>query len=454
MSDHESNAVSATLPLAAVKELAARGKEPETSAVPNRARWAQFERFCLANGYPSLPAHEVTVLRYIFLYRKTNAWTWRTSRHHVDTIRRIHVQNNVADPTRLRVELLLDAIRNDVGIPKDHIKPLLPVQAAAMTAGLGAPREKLSVLRSAVAGRLARRAGVSLSALARIRKVDVRRVETGLSVAVAGTNVPVDAERDAELAENLSSLLALVSDEDFLLAPGDTPHRCRANLQRALHRMSRRAGLPTRIVDETSPGASLTDDEFAWWIAWADPLLAHRVRDAAYILTALACAYRHQNTRVLLISDLEAGDGGFVARLRSNKTPSPTGSDENLVPAVHGAGSCDESTCPACALSRWLRFRTRAGIRDPYVFCRLGGPAGPIGTGPAGRRLKAAAICVGLDPQNLNTRSLRSGTATAMAMSGASTQEIARITHHRRYAVLAGYIRDLDPVQHRYHLPI
>lgn len=454
MNDPEAPAAPAPLPLAAVEELAARGEEPETSAVPNRSRWAHFERFCVANSCPSLPANEATVLRYIYLYRKTNAWSWRTSRHHVDTIRRIHVENNLADPTRLRVELLLAAIRNDAGIPKDHIKPLLPAQAAAVTEGLAAPPKKLSVLRSAVAGQLARCAGASLSALSKVRKVDVRHVTKGYSVVVAGTDVPIDPERDAELAENLGSLLALVSDDDFLLAPGKTPHRCRANLERALQRMTRRAGLSMQLVHETTPGASLADDQFAWWIAWADPLLAHRVRDAAYILTALACAYRHQNTRVLLISDLEAGDGGFVARLRSNKTPSPTGSDENLVPAVHGAGSCDESTCPACALSRWLRFRTRAGIRDPYVFCRLEGPPGPISAGHAGRRLKTAAIRVGLDPNNLNTRSLRSGTATAMAMSGASTPEIGRITHHRRYSVLAGYIRDLDPVHHRYHLPI
>lgn len=459
MSEHEPSTVPASLPRPAVEELAARGDEPETSARPNRANWAHFERFCGANGYSSLPASEAVVLRYIYLYRTKNAWAWRTARNHVNTIRRIHVQHELPDPTRHRVELLLDAIRNEAGVPKDHIKPLRPPQAGAMADSLAAPTKKLSILRSAVAGQLARRTGASLSELAGIRPSDVRRVDSTLVITIADTEVALDADRDAELAENLSSLLPLVPAGGFLLAPGVAKYRCRGNLQDAMYRMTKRAGLPAETARQASPGANLTEDEFMWWIAWADPSLAQRVRDAAYILTALSCAYRHQNARVLLVPDLEEQDNGeFVARLRSNKTPSPTGSDENLVPAQHEdhavSGTCDRVTCPACALRRWLRFRERAGITDPHVFCRLVGPPGPISAANAGGQLKLAAVRAGIDPKDLNTRSLRSGSATAMAIDGLGTPEIARVTHHHRYSVLAGYIRDLDPVQHRYHLPI
>lgn len=440
--------------LPAVASLVAAAGPAPSSLKADRKRWTHFARFCAANGWQALPASEATVLRYVRIHRVERSWGWRNSRHHVDTIRAVHRANELPDPTLSKVELLLDAIRNEGGVPKDHIAPLLPEDAGAMVAQLAAPLSRATTLRSAVAGQLARHARASIAELAAIRPSDVVARDAGWTVAVAGTVVAVDAERDAELAENLATLLPLVAEQHFLLAPRSTSAAARSELARSLRRMTRRAGFGEATLGGPYPGAALSPEDFAWWVAWADPWLAQRVRNAAYILTGLSCAYRHQNTRVLLVSDLEWGEGGFVARLRSNKIPSPTGAHVNLIPATHRGVDCDDLTCPACALSRWLRLRERAGITDPHLFCRLVNGPGPLSAENAWQLLKDAARAAGLDPKNIGTRSLRSGAASSMAMQGASTPEIALITHHRSFSVLAGYIRNLDPVHHRYHLPL
>ena len=106
-------------------------------------------------------------------------------------------------------------------------------------------------------------------------------------------------------------------------------------------------------------------------------------------------------------------------------------------------------TCPVRALRQWVEIA--CGLEDDEnapVFRRVrkGGAIGTDGLSAKSVSLiiKRAATAAGLDASGFSGHSLRAGFATEAACNGKSERQIAKVTRHKDWKVLAGYIRDAE----------
>jgi len=166
------------------------------------------------------------------------------------------------------------------------------------------------------------------------------------------------------------------------------------------------------------------------------------VRDRVLVLLGFASGCRRAELAAIEIRDLELTSEGLVLTIRRGKTDQQQ--QGRQVPVAFGARP---ETCPVRAFAAWLET---ADITEGPVFRavdRHGNVSSqPLDPGSIARILKKAARRSGMDPAEATKiagHSLRSGTATAAAIAGASEREIAVLTGHRSPEVRR-YIRDAN----------
>jgi len=166
------------------------------------------------------------------------------------------------------------------------------------------------------------------------------------------------------------------------------------------------------------------------------------LRDRALVLFGFALGSRRAELAALEVRDLELTDQGLVVIIRCGKADEEQRGRQ--VPVAFGARP---ESCPVRALAAWLHA---AGIVDGALFRavdRHGNvSARQLEPGSIARILKKAARRAGMNAAEvakLGGHSLRSGTATAAAIAGASEREIAALTGHRSREVRR-YIRDAN----------
>lgn len=166
------------------------------------------------------------------------------------------------------------------------------------------------------------------------------------------------------------------------------------------------------------------------------------LRDRALVLLGFASGCRRAELAAIEIRDLELTSEGLVLTVRRGKTDQEQ--QGRQVPVAFGVRA---ETCPVRASAAWLEA---AGITEGPVFRsvdRHGNLSSePLDPGSIARILKKAARRAGMDPEEaakIAGHSLRSGTATAAAIAGASEREIAALTGHRSREVRR-YVRDAN----------
>ena len=142
------------------------------------------------------------------------------------------------------------------------------------------------------------------------------------------------------------------------------------------------------------------------------------------------------------VRDLELTSEVLVLTVRRGKTDQQQ--QGRQIPVAFGVRP---ETCPVRAVTAWL---AAAGMTDGPVFRAVDrhGNISPqqLDSGSIARILKKAARRAGMNPAEtakIAGHSLRSGTATAAAIAGASEREIAALTGHRSREVRR-YIRDAN----------
>jgi site-specific recombinase XerD len=163
------------------------------------------------------------------------------------------------------------------------------------------------------------------------------------------------------------------------------------------------------------------------------------LRDKALVLVGFASGCRRAELAMIEVRDLDLTSEGLVLTIRGGKTDQQR--QGRKVPVAFGARA---ETCPVRALATWLEA---AGITDGPVFRAVDRHGNlslqPLDPGSIARILKKAACRAGMKPAKIAGHSLRSGTATAAAIAGASEREIAALTGHRSREVRR-YIRDAN----------
>jgi integrase len=177
-------------------------------------------------------------------------------------------------------------------------------------------------------------------------------------------------------------------------------------------------------------------------IVASSPVRLIGLRDQALILLGFASGCRRAELATIEVRDLELTSEGLVLTIQRGKTDQQQ--QGRQVPVAVGARP---ETCPVRAVTAWL---AAAGISDGPVFRAVDRhdnvSSQLLDPGSIARILKKAARRAGMDPvetAKIAGHSLRSGTATAAAIAGASEREIAALTGHRSREVRR-YIRDAN----------
>lgn len=161
-------------------------------------------------------------------------------------------------------------------------------------------------------------------------------------------------------------------------------------------------------------------------------------RDRALLLVGFVGGLRRSELVALDVADLERRDQGLVATIRRSKTDQSGEGRQVVLP--YGT---DARTCPVRAVDVWL---DASQIADGPIFRRLH-RSGTVSEARLSAQsvalvVKRTAAAVGIrDVDALGAHSLRSGFATAAALSGASERAIANQTGHRSMPVLRSYIQ-------------
>ncbi|WP_275100176.1 site-specific integrase [Sedimenticola hydrogenitrophicus] len=153
------------------------------------------------------------------------------------------------------------------------------------------------------------------------------------------------------------------------------------------------------------------------------------IRDRAILLVGFASGGRRRSELASLqVTDLQRADGGYLLRIRTNKTDQQ--GKGHLVPVLGPA---------AAALSRWLMA---AGIRDGAIFRSIK-PDGRLCQNICGRTInrlvKTHSQLAGLDPALYGAHSLRSGYLTEAGKAGTQPWQAMALSLHRSEKVALGY---------------
>lgn len=176
----------------------------------------------------------------------------------------------------------------------------------------------------------------------------------------------------------------------------------------------------------------------------ADPARLIGLRNRSMLALGYAGAFRREELAGLRYADCRLTEAGLVVTLNrgSKADQERTGSDRVAIP--YGQ---NPETCPVRAFLAWTQA---AGIcKDADYLYQAVDCAGRLSGRPLHPRsipkiLKRLYGEAGVDATNLGAHSLRVGMVTQAARNGASATEIARITRHRRLAMVERYVREAD----------
>ena len=161
------------------------------------------------------------------------------------------------------------------------------------------------------------------------------------------------------------------------------------------------------------------------------------LRDRALMLVAFSGAFRRSEVAALTVDDVRFEARGAAVNLRRSKTDQEGEGRVVALPRL-GRSTC----CPVAALETWL---AQAGITDGPVFrtfsMRGDLTSNAIGGRDVARIVQRLAAAAGLDG-DFAAHSLRAGFVTSAARKKVPEIDIARVTGHRSFEVLRGYVRD------------
>jgi integrase len=164
------------------------------------------------------------------------------------------------------------------------------------------------------------------------------------------------------------------------------------------------------------------------------------VRDRALLLIGFASAFRRSELISVNCDWIKWSKRGFEIALPRSKMDQEGTGRSVAIPRIGGP------ICPAGALENWLQA---SKIADGPLFRQVNKAdkllTGRLSAGAVGTIVKHHVGKIGLDPKCYSGHSLRAGFATSAAAAGLSTWEIKRQTGHVSEAVVARYIRDVDP---------
>ena len=180
-------------------------------------------------------------------------------------------------------------------------------------------------------------------------------------------------------------------------------------------------------------------DPREWGRAWLASEGLRGKRDKALVMLGFSTALRRSELTSLNVEDLSWSDRGLSVRLRKSKTDQE---GTSRVVAVPWAG---EAYCAAQSTKEWM---AASGVMQGALFRsidRHGRLLGRLHPQSVNLIVKALAKHEGLSAELTSGHSLRAGFVTEAAKVGADLASIQRQTGHTSLAMLARYIRDMDP---------
>lgn len=405
--------------------------------------WRQWEAWAATHELSGDHLNDDTLA--LFLVANSDRWTAETMDGGVSSIRHTVLSSGGADPVGPVTKRLLRAIVRVQGVStKDPTPPLSPALTSEMLVHLAQP-----VATPALPTIVLARHGMEAKKVARLAPEDVVPNRLGWRIAGEVTLRRADPH-DQAAATALSRFLS-----------GE--HRMQCAIQTVIPTF-RRAGLPppARYGDAVEAVQALEPDAYAWLVRWCDYKLAKRLRDRAVVAVGVATARRGIELSRLNRSDIEPFEHGWLLTFRQHKTA--LDGREPIERALSHIGvdeqPCDAG-CPACALTDWLDLLDRRWPNRPTSEAALpsdvkvAAPRGRLHPGIITGLIKATCAALSDAPQNLSSRSMRVGGATAAYQAGLPLHEIATdVTGHKDLEQLARYIRLYVPGDCTYQLPL
>ena len=201
-------------------------------------------------------------------------------------------------------------------------------------------------------------------------------------------------------------------------------------------------GIARELGTARKKKSALTFDLLESVLRFAGPDLMG-LRDRALMLVAFSGAFRRSEVAALTVDDVRFEARGAAVNLRRSKTDQEGEGRVVALPRL-GRSAC----CPVAARETWL---AQGGITDGPVFrtCSMHGnlTANAIGGGRGVARIVQRLVeAAGLDG-DFAAHSLRAGFVTSAARKKVPEIDMTRVTGHRSFEVLRGYVRDVTLFQ-------
>jgi site-specific recombinase XerD len=184
--------------------------------------------------------------------------------------------------------------------------------------------------------------------------------------------------------------------------------------------------------------APATADVLSTMLRLCPPTLSGS-RDRALLALGFAGAFRRSELVALEVADLTEAPDGLRVRIRRSKTDQEGEGAEIAIPRGYRLR-------PVEAVQAWL---AAAEISDGPLFRPVlkGGRVQPepLSAFSAAQIVKRYAGRAGLAPAAYAGHSLRSGSLTSAAESGASILKMIEVSRYKSVDVLRGYVRRADP---------
>lgn len=462
---------------AAEQELRAAGGPKATTVEGYLMTFDRFARWCIVNDLDSLPASELTVLRYLHAHHPQ--WGFAHARRQRTAIDYVHVSRGELAPCSALTKRYLAVLRQHDKPPQQKVAALRVQEAAAITTAtaelptdptVARLRALLVVARAAQLGpgrRGVRQAAVSPPGIRALQALP------GDSFDVTDVDIRVDLDRgdDSEpsgvllVDRDCEPLLYEVLRNALTVPGGPMTHPLRpvggvegdvARDSQLIGYAWRRAGLPAQGLPRGLQ--ELSDAQFVRLLAQVDPEHSRRIRNHCYVTMGLFTALRHINLAAFEPSHVRvSADGGYEVDVHDVKNQRP---GVVLTKAVGHAtadpAQCRHPLCPACALRAQLEIVRECQQRSagPVLATRYGGEWRAMTSANGRYLLKGLWELAQLDEDaRVGTRALRAGGATSTTEAGWEIWDVAEnVTNHQDLTVCQLYIRQQDPFSAQYQL--
>lgn len=434
------------------RELVKNSVAPTTRA-SYESGWRQFERWCDAFELRPLPARIDTVVLYLTSLTVNDPLRASTIQVHLAAINKAHQLSRFAEPGKdSAVKTLMAGIRRTLGM-RVHKKS--PIRIADLRHILSATLLTPLIDHRDAAAIALRYAGLSGGQLARMgwEQLDLSLTRVTWHPARGGS-VVVESSEDPSLCPVRALAIWRRSAGSPEIGPvfaaigiDGVPRWDKPAAYQTLDAMVARRIFDAGI-DSDDPADLSPTDAAAVLIDVLAPSAAV-VRDYGLLVVGFASALRRSNLSALLWLDVTYTDDGIELFIETSKTDQERIGDWVALPY----GQHPE-TCPVGALKRWQqRLRAELGHEpepETPVFRAIDrhGNVGLQRLSPHGVAgvVRARALASGLEG-DFAGHSLRSGLITSAAEAGASLEDIARQSRHKRLEVLRGYIQRANAFQ-------